>query len=76
MSLHVSVGLAQVGTVDVPKNAIRLGICKFVGTEDTEAILSVADARMVAALLITAADHLMDRTTIPVDVNFASVVHK
>ena len=65
MSIHVSIGLAQSGTAEKPEKAIRLGVCKFTGQEDTEALLSISDARMIAALLITAADELTKQLVTP-----------
>lgn len=58
MSIHVSVGLAQAGTEDKPLKAVRISICTAHGMQDTDALISVADARMIAALLVTAADEL------------------
>ena len=60
MSIHVSVGLAQAGTPDKPFKAIRIAICNTFGNQDTEALLSVEDARMIAALIVTAADNIKD----------------
>ena len=58
MSVHISVGLAQTTTDDKPMKSIRVGICTTFGNQDTEALLSIEDARMVAAMLTTAADEL------------------
>lgn len=65
MSIHISVGLAQIcyppnkdGETKLPEKAIRVGVCTMHGQQDTEALLSCQDARMVAAMLVTAADEL------------------
>lgn len=64
MNIHISVGLAQAGTDDKPLKAVRVSICNTYGSQDTEALLSVADTRMVAALLITAADELQKQVVL------------
>lgn len=65
MSIHISVGLAQLvfppnkdGDTREPQKDIRVGVCTMHGQQDTEVLLSCKDARMVAAMLATAADEL------------------
>lgn len=58
MNIHISVGLAQAGTTEKPEKAIRVAICSAYGNADVDALLSIADARMIAAMLVTAADEL------------------
>jgi hypothetical protein len=58
MAVHISVGLAQTGTPEKPEKAVRIAICAAYGNQDVEGLMSCADARMIAALLVTAADEL------------------
>lgn len=62
MSIHVSVGLAYTPDVKSECNVrkIRMSICAIHGQQDTDVMLSVEDARMIAALLTTAADNIKD----------------
>lgn len=57
-TIHVSVGLAATVENEKPAKAVRLSICSNTCIADTDALLSIADARMIAAMLITAADEL------------------
>jgi hypothetical protein len=58
MTSHVSVGLAATGTPEAPAKAIRLSLANCITCTDTDALLAIEDARMIAAMLITAADEL------------------